>query len=105
MRTLLYVQQITEVLWWFTTKRNIKEIERQLSDGDVCIPLQPDPTCKFSGEIKTVLKQTLQICEGEYKIMVQVNPVPCVIYFPKIQKSILNPLGRPIVSGNGSTLG
>lgn len=84
----------------------IQEIERQLSDSDIYVPLQSDPTFKFRDGIKTLLKRALlegEISEGEYKYMVQDNPIRPVIYtLPKIHKDLLHPPGRPIVSGIGS---
>lgn len=84
----------------------IKEIERQLGDTDVYAPLQSDPTHKYSNEIKTVLKQGLQdqqISDTEFKFLLQANPIRPVMYtLPKIHKNLLNPPGRPIVSGIGS---
>ncbi|KAL2087323.1 hypothetical protein ACEWY4_018382 [Coilia grayii] len=84
----------------------IREIERQVADEDVYIPLQSDPTFKYSSEIKAALKQALreqQISDMEFKFLFQMNPIRPVLYtLPKIHKNLLNPPGRPIVSGIGS---
>lgn len=70
----------------------------------MCLP--SDPTAEFSEEIKPTLNNALCnsiIDEGEYKYLLQTNPVrPAIFTLPKIHKRLDNPPGRTILSGNKS---
>ena len=81
-----------------------KEILRQLGNTEFYIPLNVDPTVKFSQEIESFLTKALnesQISQDEFNFMFQKHPIRPVFHtLPKIHKSCIEPVpGRPIVAG------
>ncbi|CAJ0933349.1 unnamed protein product, partial [Ranitomeya imitator] len=84
----------------------ITEILRQLSDENVYLRMDGDPKFTIIKEIKACLKEALDSCvidKDLYEFLFEENPRTPVLYiFPKIPKTLINPPGRPIVSGVGS---
>ncbi|CAJ0948182.1 unnamed protein product [Ranitomeya imitator] len=84
----------------------IEEIKGQLEDPGVYERLSHDPKFDIAREIKTILENAVhkQIIDQDlYDFLTIKFPVTPVIYtLPKIHKSLVHPLGRPIVSGCGS---
>eukprot|EP00745_Piridium_sociabile_P005366 TRINITY_DN13285_c0_g1_i1.p1 TRINITY_DN13285_c0_g1~~TRINITY_DN13285_c0_g1_i1.p1 ORF type:complete len:744 (-),score=124.94 TRINITY_DN13285_c0_g1_i1:151-2382(-) len=92
------------------TTKYIAEIERQLSNEGHYVRVKDDPTCriaKASNALVDELFSANHIAE-ETKIwaLVEPNSVLChrLYTLPKIHKTLVDPPGRPIVSGvNGPT--
>ena len=84
----------------------IKEGERQLNDERFYKPMNQDLTNKHAELIKKVASEMLdqeQITDKTYKYLTtNCTRTPQFYMLPKIHKSLTNPPGRPIISGNDS---
>ncbi|KAM4016291.1 uncharacterized protein ACNLHF_002679 isoform 2-T3 [Anomaloglossus baeobatrachus] len=92
------------VIW--STKAYEQEAYKQLHDKACYTKLEGNPTTKFSIELLAILQKAYDegiIPKSVFEGLIQEHPVTPTIYFlPKIHKSIEQPPGRPIVSGNNS---
>ncbi|CAJ0967333.1 unnamed protein product [Ranitomeya imitator] len=81
----------------------IAEINRQLRDEMVYQRLDGDPKFGIMGEINDCLKEALdnEIIDQELKnyLSIEFPRTPVLYITPKIHKSLVDPPGRPIVSG------
>ncbi|XP_040292328.1 oocyte zinc finger protein XlCOF22-like [Bufo bufo] len=88
------------------THKYIAEIMRQFGDNTIYRLIDSDPRFKIAGLIGNVLTNALGagvIDEGLVDFLTVTHPVTPVIYvLPKIHKSLIDPPGRPIVSGSDS---
>ncbi|CAJ0965680.1 unnamed protein product [Ranitomeya imitator] len=84
----------------------VTEVMKQLSDEQVYGKLERDPKFSIQEEIKKCLEEALHACiinQELYNYLFEVNPRTPVLYItPKIHKTLVDPPGRPIVSGVGS---
>ncbi|CAJ0954326.1 unnamed protein product [Ranitomeya imitator] len=82
------------------------EIMTQLSDTAVYKKITCDPTAGFQRELQLLIDDSLNngLIDQKLSEFLFVNsPITPVLYtLPKIHKDLLNPPGRPIVSGRGS---
>lgn len=82
------------------------EIRRQLSDVNVYEPIGTDPKFRLGKIIGQTVEEAFlaKIIDLDLKNFLIVDqPITPVIYcLPKIHKSLIDPPGRPIVSGQGS---
>ena len=84
----------------------IKEGERQLDDTTFYKSMDYDLTPKHMRQVKEVVDQMLDNDEITYKthqyLLANSDRTPEFYMLPKIHKSLENPPGRPIISGNDS---
>ncbi|CAJ0933915.1 unnamed protein product [Ranitomeya imitator] len=92
------------VLW--PHKLYLKEITRQLSNGQCYTVLPADPTSFFKNQLEEIIYSALDnntITKKEADFLITPTPViPTFYALPKVHKSLVEPPGRPIVSGIGS---
>ncbi|XP_040296015.1 uncharacterized protein LOC121007839 [Bufo bufo] len=88
------------------TTKYVHEIMRQLNDPQVYRILDSDPKFMIADIIRRCLREALSagIIDGGLSDFLEVaHPVTPVIYvLPKIHKTLIDPPGRPIVSGSDS---
>lgn len=88
------------------TANYIAEIERQLSDTEVYKVLPGDPKWEFERNIQQIVlnaKDDGLIDESLSHYLIIKHPkTPALYVLPKIHKTLINPPGRPIVSGRES---
>ncbi|XP_077137236.1 uncharacterized protein LOC143798719 [Ranitomeya variabilis] len=81
----------------------IAEIDGQLKDEKVYQKLNGDPKFNIMGEIKNCLQEALNKYIIDQDLMdylyVEFSRTPVLYTTPKIHKSLIDPPGRPIVSG------
>lgn len=79
----------------------LKEANRLLSDTNTYTPLEQDPLSRVTTKIHQLLDMYLDyktIDKTTYQFLKTLHPITPVFYFlPKINKSLQNPPGRPIV--------
>ena len=84
----------------------IKEGERQLADTTFYKSIDSDLTQTHLGQIKEVVDKMLadeEITEKTHRYLItNCDRTPEFYLLPKIHKSLVNPPGRPIISGNDS---
>lgn len=84
----------------------IQEAHRQLNDTEVYFKLSNDPKSEFEGELLRLVDQAYKndvIDDKRKDFLIVQNPITLILYLlPKIHKTLINPPGRPIVSGRGS---
>ncbi|XP_066434935.1 collagen alpha-1(XXI) chain-like [Eleutherodactylus coqui] len=84
----------------------VEEIQKQLGNIDVYEKLHFDPTMKFQTQLRIMYNEALIggiIDESMVKFFDIPHPIiPTLYVLPKIRKDLLNPPGRPIVSGCNS---
>lgn len=94
------------VVW--DTELYIQEAERQLSDQAIYKRLDRDPVGEIKNRIKQLVGEAKQggCIDEELAIFLLVGhpKTPLLYLLPKIHKSVVNPPGRPIVSGRDSVL-
>ena len=82
----------------------LQEMYRLLGDNTTYIILPGDPTSKYKKALTALIKEgsalnILNKKEAEY--LVPLAPrIPVIYYLPKVHKDVVNPPGRPIVSGD-----
>lgn len=81
----------------------ISEMKRILSDTDTYLPLPHDPTVRYNRELQKLIEKGFNeqlINKKEKAFLVPMAPrIPVIYFLPKIHKSLVNPPGRPIISG------
>lgn len=79
------------------------EMQRILSDADTYLPLQSDPTLSFKRELKGLIDKGYNmgiLNKKEREHLIPLAPrLPVMYILPKIHKTLVNPPGRPIISG------
>lgn len=90
------------------TSQYVFEINRQLSDTSCYQHLDSDPTDRIKRHITDIVKVGTDngwINEETSQFLLMKKPtIPVMYTLPKIHKSLINPPGRPIVSGSDSLL-
>ncbi|CAJ0946822.1 unnamed protein product [Ranitomeya imitator] len=85
-----------------------KEALRQLGDPSCYERLSQDPTSAYQKKLFTILDSALEdgiIPKSIWQGLRTESPtVPTLYLLPKVHKSMIDPPGRPIISGNGSLL-
>ncbi|XP_069505846.1 uncharacterized protein [Ambystoma mexicanum] len=86
----------------------INECLRQLNDKSFYQPITEDPTKRLAALISNKVEKALErgwICQQECDYLQVKDPtIPKFYILPKIHKTMVNPPGRPIVSGTGAIL-
>lgn len=88
------------------TENYVKEAKRQLGDTMVYRKLNSDPKWDFGKKLSALVDKAYKdgVIDGKLKeYLIVKSPVTPVLYLlPKIHKSLIDPPGRPIVSGRES---
>lgn len=81
----------------------VSEMNRILSDTDTYIPLSHDPIFKYKKELTGLIEVGFRnklLNKKEKDFLIPLAPRKPIIYFlPKVHKCLVNPPGRPIISG------
>lgn len=88
------------------TSTYLQEAYRQLGDTDVYLKLSKDPKWDYERELLGIVDRAHHdklIDDKLRTFLIVLNPITPVLYLlPKIHKTLVDPPGRPIVSGRGS---
>lgn len=81
----------------------LQEMVRLLSDSDTYTPLAMDPTLTLKKELKKLVEKGFHmgiLNKKENKHLVPLaSRLPTMFSLPKIHNNMVNPAGRPIISG------